>query len=254
MAKRRLFVILMSVVALGTLYAQEKPKKIYRPDLPGSFLLDFGVNRGLALPQNFNTSVLGSRTFNFYYHYPVQISKSRFSYNPGGGFSFERFKFSNNYSLMPQPSSDGSYILGNPADLASPITFLQGGGIKKSVLVANYFDLMPLEFRYDSRPKDLSRSFNVSIGARVGILIESHTKIKYSANGVSGTLKDKQPHGLNPFRYGLYGRVGIGNFNWFFFYNVSPYFATGKGPHNTSVDLSTTNMNTMTMGISLNGF
>ena len=229
------------------LFAQEKTKKVYRPDIPGSFLIDLGFNTGLSKPQGFVQGLWGSRTLNVYYHYPVRIGDTKFTYNPGGGFSFERFKFTNNYTLVLQ--TDGTYILQDPSSL------LQASTIKKSMLVANYFDLMPVEFRFDTNPKDISRSLSVSIGARVGFLIESHTKIKYTTNGVSETLKNKQNNGLNTFRYGLYGRVGIGNFNFFGFYNISPYFATNKGPlNNTTTDLNRTTMNTMTIGISLNGF
>ncbi|MGC4022843.1 MAG: outer membrane beta-barrel protein [Cyclobacteriaceae bacterium] len=256
MTKRSVVVFILTLMVVGSVSAQEKQKKVYRPDIPGSFMIDFGFNTGFSTPQNFSYGTWGSRTLNLYYHYPVRIGQSNFTYNPGAGFSFERFKLTNNYTLMPQPSStDGTYIIDNPASVTSPIGFLQGASIKKSMLVANYFDVMPIEFRFDSNPKDLARSFNFSIGARVGALIESHTKIKYSnTNGVSGTFKDKQQHGLNPFRYGLYGRIGVGNFNWFCFYNLSPYFDTGKGPHNSTTDQRSSSMNTMTIGISLNGF
>ncbi len=112
---------------------------------------------------------------------------------------------------------------------------------------------MPVEFRFDSNPKDVTRGFNVTVGGRVGLLLDAHTKLKYTENGISGIYKDKQQHGLNQFRYGFYTRFGVGNFNLFWFYNFSPYFATGKGPQNSATDLSHTQMNTMTIGISLNG-
>jgi len=105
---------------------------------------------------------------------------------------------------------------------------------------------MPLEFRFDTNPKDVSRSFSFSVGGRVGILMEAHTKIKYIDNGLNGTYKDKQLHGLNQFRYSAYTRIGLGNFNLFGFYNLSPLFSANKGP-------AATTMNTMTIGISLNG-
>jgi hypothetical protein len=257
MLKRSLIFFVLSLITVG-LWAQEKTKKVYRPDIPGFFLIDFGFNRGLGQPQYFVQNFWGSRTLNLYYHYPIRIAESKFSYNPGAGFSFERFKFTNNYTLMPQPDANGAYFFDNPSSTSlgtnSSIAFLQNSHIKKSMLVANYFDLMPVEFRFDTNPKDRSRSFNISVGARVGFLIESHTKIKYSSNGVNGIYKDKQSHGLNPIRYGFYTRVGIGNFNWFWQYNLSTYFATDKGPLNTINDTNHTNMNTMTIGISVNGF
>jgi len=158
-------------------FSQEKTKKVYRPDIPGSFLIDFGFNTGLGKPQNFVQGAWGSRTLNVYYHYPVRIGETKFSYNPGGGFSFERFKMTNNYTLIQQV--DGTYTLDDPTK-----SYLQSNGqlasVHKSMLVANYFDLMPVEFRFDTNPKDPSRSFNVSIGGRIGFLIESHTKLKYT--------------------------------------------------------------------------
>ncbi len=245
-----LFVTVIFIVATSSLQAQEKIRKAYRPDIPGSFMIDLGFNNGLNKPADFKQGFWGSRTLNLYYHYPVRIGTTKFTYNPGGGFSFERFKLTNNYTLLnPQAGGDGANLLDDPTK-----TFLIGAGIKRSMLISNYFDLMPLEFRFDSNPKDLTRSFNVSLGARVGVLMESHTKIEYTLNGESITAKDKQKHGLNPFRYGVYTRIGIGNFNWFAFYNFSPYFATGKGPHNSTTDLTTTTMTTFTIGISLNGF
>ncbi len=242
MFKRLLAVSLLLICISRSVYAQEKPRKAYRPDIPGYFMVDFGFNSGLGRPANFNQGLWGSRTLNLYYHYPVRIGESKFSYNPGAGFAFERFKLTNNYTLSQQPGSDGSYAL------ISPGNFNANWAFKKSMIVSNYFDLMPIEFRFDTNPKDVSRSFSVAVGGRVGVLIESHTKIKYSEAGINGNAiyKDKQQHGLNPFRYSAYTRIGIGNFNFFWFYNFSPYFATGKGP-----DLTT--MNTMTIGISLNG-
>jgi len=239
---KRFLAITLLVCIIDSAQAQEKQRKAYRPDIPGFFLVDFGFNFPLSPPANFNQGFWGSRTLNLYYHYPVRIGESNFSYNPGAGFSFERFKMTNNYTLPLQPGSDGSYALISPGNFNSNWAF------KKSMIVSNYFDLMPLEFRYDTNPKDVSRSFSFAVGGRFGFLIESHTKIKYSAAGVSGNpiYKDKQQHGINPIRYGAYTRIGIGNFNLFYFYNFSPYFAAGKGP-----DLTT--MTTMTFGISLNG-
>jgi hypothetical protein len=233
--------IALTLTFSGSLLAQEKTRKAYRPDIPGFFLVDFGFNTALGKPTNFNQGFWGSRTLNLYYHYPVRIGNTKFTYNPGAGFSFERFKLTNSYTLAHTPDASGFFDLVPAAG-----SILPNSSIKKSMIVSNYFDIMPVEFRFDTNPRDVTRGFNISIGGRIGFLMESHTKVKYADNGVSGIYKDKQQHGLNPIRYGAYTRIGIGNFNWFWMYNFSPYFNTNKGPDNTS-------MNTMTIGISING-
>jgi Outer membrane protein beta-barrel domain len=116
----------------------------------------------------------------------------------------------------------------------------------KSMLVTNYIEI-PLEFRFDTRPEDIARSFNVAIGGRVGYLFDSFTKVRYKNNGETVKVKDKYDHGLNSIRYGVYTRIGIGGFNWFAFYNLSEMFEKNKGPHGAAI-------NTITAGISINGF
>src|SRR5258708_33623233 len=113
----------------------------------------------------------------------------------------------NNYTLSQQPGSDGSYAL------ISPGNFNANWGFKKSMIVSNYFDLMPIEFRFDTNPKDVSRSFSVSVGGREGVLIDSHTKNKYSVAVINRNAfyKDNQQHSLNKFSYNAYHRIGIEN-------------------------------------------
>ena len=242
MFKRFLSIAALLLFIVGSTRGQEKQRKAYRPDIPGFFMVDFGFNFSSGRPANFDNGFWGSRTLNLYYHYPVRIGNSKFSYNPGAGFSFERFKLTNEYTLTQQPGSDGSYAL------ISPGNFNPTWSIKKSMIVSNYFDLMPVEFRFDTNPKDVSRSFSFAVGGRVGVLFESHTKVKYTEANVSGNAiyKDKQQHGINQFRYSAYTRIGFGNFNFFGYYNFSPYFAPGKGPDQTTIT-------TMTFGISING-
>ena len=229
--------LFLAVLSL-TAFAQEKEKKVAKPDIPGSFIVDIGVNSAISAPQNFDLGFWGSRTVNLYYQYPLRFGRSKISFNPGFGASLERFKLKNNYTLNPTPDAEGTYTL-----LSADSIFT---GVKKSMIVANYFEV-PLEFRFDSKPEDVATSFNFAIGGRVGYLFDAHTKIKYKEDGESKILKNKQNHGLNPFRYSVYTRIGVGAFNLFFIYNLSPLFEKDKGPEKTT-------MNTFTTGISINGF
>lgn len=220
--------------------AQDETKKVSRINIPGSFLVDIGVNRGISAPDNFETGFWGSRTINLYYQYPIRLWNTKFSLVPGMGLGMDRFKLTNNYTLNPKPGTDGTFAL-----IRADSSILYPG-TKKSMIIANYFDV-PVELRFDTRPEDISRSFSVAVGARAGVLLDAFTKIKYKSNGETKTIKDKQNHGLNDIRYGLYTRIGIGGFAWFFQYNSSSLFKTDTGPNKTT-------MNTFTAGISLNGF
>jgi hypothetical protein len=221
-----------------------KPRTVARPNIPGSFIIDFGLNGSFIAPTDWEYGVWGSRTANFYYQYPLRFGRSKFSFNPGIGVSLERWKFDNKYVLRDLPESP----------LVDPIeayTLVPGvptyyPEIKKVMLITNYVDV-PLEFRFDTKPEDMARSFNFALGGRIGYLFDSQQKVKYKENSQWKKDKDKQDWGLSMLRYGVYTRIGIGAFNIFGFYNLSPMFRPNMGPDNTK-------MNTFTAGISLNGF
>ncbi len=66
-------------------------------------------------------------------------------------------------------------------------------------------------------------------------------------NGDIIKQKNKDPLNINRFRYGAYGRIGIGTFNLFFYYGFSELFESGKGPEGTKAT-------TITIGVSITGF
>jgi hypothetical protein len=243
---RSVFGLFLIILVSFSSFAQQK--KVPRPDLPGFFIVDFGFNQAQNKPIDFKTKFIGSHTVNLYYQYPIRFGKSKFSFNPGVGFSFERFKMKNFYTLLD--TVPGTYQLGLHYTVQNTNNTFAGldtlvTPVKKSQLVNNYFEV-PLEFRFDSSPEDLSRSFNVAIGARFGLLLDAFTKIKYKQDGEVKKIKDKQNHGLSTYRYGIYTRIGVGAFNIFGFYNLTPLFEKDKGPDKTT-------MNTFTVGFSING-
>lgn len=236
--------MLRNALALGLLIMTysiseaQNSSKNPRPDIPGSFIFDLGFNYPSGEPAEFNKAFFGSRTINVYYQYPLRFGRSNFSFNPGIGFSFERFRFSNEFTLIDSANNPGKFHLVNANGIYNNVV--------KSLLVTNYLEI-PLEFRYDTKPEDVGRSFNVAIGGRIGYMIDSFTKIKYREDGETKKIKDKQQLGLRSIRYGVYTRVGVGAFNLFTFVNLSPLFQDNKGP-------SDTEMTTFTVGLSLNAF
>jgi len=206
------------------------------PNIPGSFMLEFGFNQPFNKPDSFDVNFWGSRTFNVYYQYDLRIGKSKFSVHPGIGVSLERYKLGNDYTLTL--NSEGTTTL-TPGSDSYP-------GVDKSMIVTNYIDV-PLEIRFSTNPNDPGRSFRASIGGRAGYLYDSFTKVKYRQDGETKKIKDKQNFNLNDFRYGAFVKIGAGNLSLFGYYNFSPLFKDDRGPEQTD-------MNNFTVGISLSSF
>lgn len=245
---RRLYALLILLCLFLSAQAQDnttKPKPRPRPNIPGSFIVDFGMNGTMGSPEFWSQGFFGSRTVNLYYQYPMRFGRSRFSFNPGAGLSLERFRFKN-YRTLSNPKEANLNAQVEKYEFVAASTLFNDP--RKIMFVNNYFEV-PVEFRYDTKPEDITRSFNVAVGARAGFLIDSFVKMTYHEDGQKKKDKDKQDFGLTQFRYGVYTRVGVGGFNWFFFYNLTPLFRSGMGPGENG-----TTMNTFTAGISLNGF
>jgi hypothetical protein len=213
--------------------AQTKSTK-GRPDVPGTLLLELGFNLASQTPEDFKTAALGSRTLNVYYQYPIQlpIFQKKISIVPGIGFGFDRYKFSNNYTLTYE---SGDLTMSK-----------MGLAISKSQFITNYFDV-PIEIMYTKKVDDPNRSLKVSLGFRTGVLMNAFTKIQYNDDGTAIKLKTKQGWDVNTLRYGPYAKVGFGNLSLFTYSNMSTLFKTDKGPDEN-------NINTLTVGISLGGF
>lgn len=241
---RKISLLIVFIGLLSPAFSQEKPAKktSARPDIPGVFDIEFGFNFAPTAPPNFDANFFGSTTFNLYYQYEFRILKSNFSFVPGIGFSFERFRFKNAYVLTDVPSTDSVKML--------PPLSTDFKNIKKSKLITNYIEV-PLEFKYSLNPDDPARSFSISVGGRIGYLFDSYTKVKYHEDGENKKAKDKQNFNLSQFRYGLTSRIGFGAFSVFGYYNLNPLFEKNKGPASSGV---VTNFSTFTVGLSLASF
>jgi len=88
---------------------------------------------------------------------------------------------------------------------------------------------IPLEFRYFSNPKNPNKSFKVALGAKVGTLINAHSKGKTLLNGAGTTInqftqKVSAKGYFNTTRIAATARVGYGNFSVFGSYNLTTMF------------------------------
>lgn len=218
-------------------------KRYSRPDIPGTFAIEIGVNNAASKPEKFDLGFWGSRTINLYYSYDLRLFKSKMSLVPGIGLSLERFKFRNENVMNVYPNGDSLKFL-SPTQAGLP-------GMKKSQLITNYLDV-PIELRYSSRPDDPTRSFKFGIGYRVGYMIKAYTKIKYTEDGDTHKVKDSQDFHLQRFRHGVFAKIGLGNVSLFGYYNLTPFFQPGKGP--VEKKIVSPDFNTFTVGISFASF
>lgn len=215
-------------------------EKAGRPDIPGDLMIEFGYNWVQEHPPGYGFKTMNSRTFNAYYLYEMNIGESAFSFHPGIGIGNEKYAFDKNITL-----GYGLDSLGNQEVQYVSLDSIYGSGIsyKKSQINTNYLDI-PIEIRWRSRKYDPKRSFKIAIGGKVGVMIDSKTKVKYNADGESKTTKQKEKFELSSIRYGAYARIGFGGLSAFYYYSISDLFKKDKGPMATT-------MYPMTFGISI---
>jgi hypothetical protein len=132
----------------------------------------------------------------------------------GMGFSFMDFRFDQPITVEKEPVT-GKII---PVPLETDI--------KKSKLHVTYLTA-PLILEIATPLKLNHKRLTIAGGVIGGINIGAHTKIKYSDNSKE---KARGNFNLNPFKYELTGRLGLGEFCIFANYSMTPMFKNGKGP------------------------
>ena len=235
---KKILGVLLVVLISNVLIAQEDSKK-GKPDIPGTLLIDLGFNFLNSAPTSMDTKFFGSKTFNLYYQYDLPFGDSKFSFHPGIGVGIDKYSFDND--VIFSIDADSSVTLDDFA------TVFPEGTLKKSKLTTTYLDI-PLEFRFHTNPHDKSRSFKVGLGGRLGLLLSSQSKIKYTENGNTIKLKNKQNFDMSTIRYGATARIGIGWFNLFYYHNLSDLFKSDKGP------VLGTAITNYTIGLTIAGF
>ena len=95
--------------------------------------------------------------------------------------------------------------------------------------VSTAYAEIPIEFRFFSNPKNPNKSFKLALGAKVGTLINAHTKGKTLLNGSGTTInqfsqKITAKGYFNSTRIAATARVGYGNFSVFGSYNLTNMF------------------------------
>lgn len=105
---------------------------------------------------------------------------------------------------------------------------------KKYKLVTAYVEA-PVELRFTLDPLNYNKSFKVAVGAKIGALLNVHTKGKNLLNKNGGTVnsfikKENSKRYFNGNRLCLTGRVGYGSFSLFGSYQINSFIKEGAGP------------------------
>lgn len=129
-----------------------------------------------------------------------------------------------------------------------PFTALDSTNHFKKYKLSTGFIEIPLEFRYTAKPETPNKSFKIALGAKVGAIVDAHTKGK--------TLQDKNNNTINSYtqkeigrrlingtRFMGTARVGYGVISLFGSYQLNNLLKDGAGA----------NMKLYQVGISLSG-
>jgi hypothetical protein len=150
--------------------------------------------------------------------------------------NFAEFAFSNERNTFGLVTGLGlnmmDYRFDSPVSIAKETgsgmiipVYLEEEGFKKSKLNVSYLTA-PLILELATPLKFNHHRLTLGAGVIGGLNIGSRTKIK-SADGIT---KDRRNFSINPLKYELTGRIGLGELCIFANYGMTPIFKEGKGP------------------------
>jgi len=162
----------------------------------------FDLNYGKSLTFNINFA-----------EFAFSNERKTLGFMTGLGFNFMDFRF------------DQDITVGKEAVTGKLIPIELDPDVKKSKLSVSYLTA-PLILEIATPLKLNHQRLTIAGGVIGGINIGAHTKIKYKGS------KDKERgnFNINPFKYELTGRLGLGEFCLFANYSMTPLFKNGKGP------------------------
>jgi hypothetical protein len=263
MKKILLFALLVAFTTMG--YAQsdknaDKPKEAtpkvdatIKKSIPkmksrDRLIIELTHDNWLNKPDYIETKWF-SRGFNAFVMWDVPLVKSGIiSVAPGLGIS--NTNVFSNVLIQSSLSDDSTHFNVIPTSVPNLTTTVENDSValkySKNKLTVSSIDI-PLELRFRTNPSK-GKPFKLAIGARVGYVINAHTKYKgedyRDGSQREVTLKEAPAININRLKYGVTGRIGYGNFNIFGYYSLSKLFNTSLAPEITPISV----------GISFNSF
>jgi hypothetical protein len=171
----------------------------YKETTYGEF---FDLNQGKSLTFNMNIA-----------EFAFSNERKTIGLVSGLGFSFMDYRFDQPMTLAKDPG---------PGFL---VPVYPEGEIKKSKLNISYLTV-PLILEIATPLKLNHQRLTLAAGVIGGVNIGAHTKVKYEG----AKEKDRGNFNVNPLKYELTGRLGLGEICLFANYSMTPLFREGKGP------------------------
>ena len=224
-----LLFVLALLLCGGTVSAQKKKKNWSNIDLNKAgdhFMMSYTVDSWSGMPDSIADRKKGlARGFNF-----ALMMNKPFKTDPRWSVAFG-----------VGVSSSSMFFRRMAVDLAAsgerlPFRNLDGQNTFKKYKLATTFLEVPVELRYIFRPDQDKKSWKIAIGAKIGTLINAHTKGKNLQDASGRTIntglieKESKRIFFNNIRFAGTARVGIGNFSLFGSYALTTLLKDNAGP------------------------
>lgn len=225
--RRIIFTSLVLLTVLTVKAQNDTVKRKITPvaSLPRSndhIMLQLGYTTWTGAPDSISTTGI-PRTFNAYFLFDFPFKTNpHWSVGIGVGIATDNIYFDKTYVGIKDATPTLHFT--NVSDT---------NHFKRSKLATAYAEA-PLELRYNFNP-EAKNSVKVAIGAKIGTLLNAHTKEKNleDKNGnalLAYTQKESSKRFFNQNRLSLTARIGYGHWSVFGAYAVTPLFKEGVAP------------------------
>jgi hypothetical protein len=213
-----------SIIANPQIPAKKTPKIFDLSNRSNDhFLLQYGFDGWSGTPDSISPKGF-SRHFNAY----VMLDRP-FKTNPRFSVAFGLGVSSSNIFFK------GTYVDVRATSTTLPFRRVDSTDHFKKFKLTTVFAEIPVELRFNTNPSNSNKGYKIAIGAKVGTLINVHTKGKTLENKNGQTLnsyteKENSKRFFNTTRVAATARVGYGFLSLFGSYQFTQLLKDGAGP------------------------
>jgi hypothetical protein len=225
---KKIIVAIVGLFMLAQANAQSnlKSKSLKGPKANDHFMIQFTGDTWQGKPDSIKTRAIGKGA-NIYFmmNFPFKTNK-HFSVAAGVGFGTS--------GIFLDKQSTNIVATGTQQISFTNLDVANVNRFKKFKVATSYLEI-PIELRYAINPDNIDKSLKFAIGAKVGTLLDAHTKARTLQNSSGQAINDytekvKQKKFFNTSRIAVTARVGWGHFSVFGQYQVTTLFKDNLGP------------------------